>query len=162
MSRGKALADQGVGGSKDVLLVWRLDQLGRSMRHLVTRIDRLRNRNIGFRSVCDGAIDITTPSGELMFFDFSAFAQFERRLIQERTKAGLAAARARGRRGGRPPMKTNDRRIVLANKFLKDKSIGVDDISARLKISKSTLYRYAAIERNGSPSAVTGQDNETA
>jgi len=124
------------------------------VRHLVTLIDQLRERNIGFRSVCDGAIDTTTPSGELIFLDFSALAQFERRLIQERTKAGLAAARARGRKGGRPPMKANDRRIVLANKLLKDRSIGVDDICATLKISKSTLYRYAGIERKGTPSAI--------
>ena len=73
-------------------------------------------------------------------------AQFDRWLIQERTKAGLAAARARGRKGGRPPIKANDRRIVLANKLLKDKSIGVDDICATLKISKSTLYRYVGMK----------------
>ena len=90
--------------SGDVPLVWRLDRLGRSVRHLVTIIDQLRDRGIGFRSICDGAIDTTTPSGELIFLVFSALAQFERRLIQERTKAGLAAARARGRKGGRPPM----------------------------------------------------------
>ena len=89
--------DQLRGG--DVLLVWRLDRLGRSVRHLVTLIDQLRERNVGFRSVCDGAIDTTTPSGELIFHIFSALAQFERKLIQERTKAGLAAARARGRKG---------------------------------------------------------------
>ena len=148
-------------GDGDVLLVWRLDRIGRSVRHLVTLIDELRERNIGFRSVCDGAIDTTTPSGELIFMVFSALAQFERRLIQERTKAGLAAACARGRKGGRPPMKASDRQIVLANKLLKGKSIGVDDICATLKISKSTLYRYAGIERNGSSSAIKGQDDET-
>ena len=131
------------------------------MRHLLTLVDQLRERNIGFRSVCDGAIETTTPSGELIFMVFSALAQFERRLIQERTKAGLAAARARGRKGGRTPMTANDRRIVLANKLLKDKSIGVDKICATLKISKSTLYRYAGIERNGSSSAIKGQDDET-
>src|SRR5450432_3153556 len=144
----------------DTLVVWRLDRLGRSMHHLVKLIEELRNRGIGFRSVSDGLIDTTSPSGELIFHIFSALAQFERRLIQERTKAGLAAARARGRKGGRPPMKTNDRRIVLANKLLKDKSIGVDDICATLKISKSTLYRYAGIERNGSPPVINGPDNE--
>jgi len=129
----------------DVLLVWRLDRLGRSVRRLVTLIDQLRERNIGFRSVCDGAIDTTTPSGELIFQVFSALAQFERRLIQERTKARLEAAR--GRKGGRPPMKANDRRIVLANKLLKDKSIGVDDICATLKISKSTLVSWTQAGR---------------
>lgn len=145
----------------DVLLVWRLDRLGRSVRHLVTLIDHLRERNIGFRSVCDGAIDTTTPSGELIFLVFSALAQFERRLIQERTNAGLAAARARGRHGGRPSMKADDRRIVLANKLFKDKSIDVDDICASLNISKSTLYRYVRIERNGSQSPTKRQDHET-
>ena len=106
--------------SGDILLVWRLDRLGRSMRHLVTLIDQLRDRSIGFRSVCDGAIDTTTPSGELIFHVFSALAQFERRLIQERTNAGLAAARIRGRKGGRPPIRPNDRRIVLATKLFQD------------------------------------------
>ena len=137
----------------DVLLVWRPDRLGRSVRHLVTLIDQLRERNIGLRSVCDGAIDTTTPSGELIFLVFSALAQFERRLIQERTKTGLAAARDRGRSGGRPPMSSDDRRIVLANKLFEDKSIDVDDICATLKISKSTLYRYVGIESKSSLSA---------
>src|SRR5258707_8644899 len=117
----------------DVLLVWRLDRLGRSVRHFVTLIDQLREKSIGFRSVCDGAIDTTTPSGELIFHVFSALAQFERRLIQERTNAGLAAARARGRKGGRPPIMADDWRIVLATKPFKDKSISLDDISATLK-----------------------------
>ena len=84
----------------DVLLVWRLDRLGRSMVHLVTLVEALQERGIGFRSICDGAIDTTTASGELVFNVFSALAQFERRLIQERTRAGLAAARARGRLAG--------------------------------------------------------------
>ena len=80
----------------DTLVVWRLDRLGRSMAHLVTVIDELLRRQVGFRSLGDGAIDTTTASGELVFHIFSALAQFERRLIQERTRAGLAAARARG------------------------------------------------------------------
>jgi DNA invertase Pin-like site-specific DNA recombinase len=73
----------------DVLLVWRLDRLGRSVRHLVTLIDQLRELGVGFRSVCDGAIDTTTPSGELIFHVFSALVQLERRLIQEPTKEGI-------------------------------------------------------------------------
>ncbi len=88
--------------SGDVLVVWRLDRLGRSMCHLISLVEDLRSRGIGFRSLNEGAIDTTSASGELIFNIFSALAQFERRLIQERTKAGLAAARARGRRGGRP------------------------------------------------------------
>lgn len=90
--------------SGDILVVWRLDRLGRSMRHLITLVEDLRDRGVGFRSLQEGAIDTTSASGELIFNIFSALAQFERRLIQERTKAGLAAARARGRRGGRPPL----------------------------------------------------------
>ena len=129
----------------DVLLVWRLDRLGRSVRHLVTLIDRLQEMGVGFRSVCDGAIDTTTPSGELIFHIFSSLAQFERRLIQERTKAGIAAARARGRKGGRPPMHPNEPKVVLAKKLYQDKTICLDDICATLKMSKSTLYRYVAM-----------------
>jgi DNA invertase Pin-like site-specific DNA recombinase len=79
----------------DALVVWRLDRLRRSMHHLVEFIEDLRNRRVGFRSVIDGLIDTTSPSGELIFHIFSALAQFERRSIQERTRAGLASARAR-------------------------------------------------------------------
>jgi DNA invertase Pin-like site-specific DNA recombinase len=131
--------------SGDILLVWRLDRLGRSVRHLVTLIDQLRDFGVGFRSVCDGAIDTTTPSGELIFHIFSSLAQFERRLIQERTKAGLAAARARGRTGGRPPLSPNDAKVMLATKLFADKSVDLYDICATLKISKTTLYRYVDI-----------------
>src|SRR3990172_8944783 len=95
----------------DTLVVWRLDRLGRSMPHLVTLVEELLRKNIGFRSLCDGAVDTTTASGELMFNIFSALAQFERRLIQERTRAGLSAARARGRKGGRRPIEPNDPRV---------------------------------------------------
>jgi len=128
--------------------IWRLDRLGRSVRHLVTLIDQLKELGVGFRSVCDGAIDTTTPSGELIFHVFSALAQFERRLIQERTKAGIAAARARGRKGGRPSMNGNEPKVVLAKKLYCDKTISLDDICATLKMSKSTLYRYIAMRSN--------------
>jgi len=99
----------------DVLLVWCLDRLGRSMIHLVDLVEQLRDRSMGFRSLCGGSVDTTTASGELVFHIFSALAQFERRLIQERTKAGLAAARARGRKGGRKPISPNDPRVQTAN-----------------------------------------------
>ena len=127
----------------DILVVWRLDRLGRSMRHLITLVEDLRNKGIGFRSVSEGAIDTTCASGELIFNIFSALAQFERRLIQERTKAGLAAARARGRMGGRPKTSPQDAKVRLAKTLLADKSLELDDISETLKISRSTLYRYA-------------------
>jgi DNA invertase Pin-like site-specific DNA recombinase len=98
-----------------------------------------------FRSICDGAIDTITPSGELIFHVFSALAQFERRLIQERTKAGLVAARARGRVGGRPCLRSTDARVVLARKLYRDPTVNIDDICSTLKMSKTTLYRYVAL-----------------
>ncbi|MDF1744140.1 MAG: recombinase family protein [Gimesia sp.] len=130
----------------DTLLVWRLDRLGRSLRHLVTMIEDLKERGVGFRSICDGVIDTTTPSGELIFHVFSALIQFERRLIQERTKAGLAAARARGRKGSRPPLDPNSPRVVLAQKLFRDKSNCIDDICDTLKISSTTLYKYVSLQ----------------
>ncbi len=132
-------------GDGDILLVWRLDRLGRSVRHLVTLIDQLRDRNVGFRSVCDGAIDTTTPSGELIFHVFSALAQFERRLIQERTNAGLAAARARGRKGGRPNLMSDAAKVRLAKQLHCDKTLSIDEVCDTLNISRSTYYRYVRL-----------------
>ena len=132
----------------DTLVVWRLDRLGRSMRHLVNMIEDLKERGIGFRSISDGMIDTTSASGELVLNIFSALAQFERRLIQERTKAGLAAARARGRIGGRPAVDRDHPRVILANKLYCDRSFCLDDICTTLKISKSTLYRYVSMHGN--------------
>src|SRR3989442_1211056 len=97
----------------DMLVVWRLDRLGRSMAHLVSLIEGLLQRHVGFRSLGDGAIDTTTASGELVFHIFSALVQFERRLIQERTQAGLAPARARGRRGGRRALRPRGHQVLL-------------------------------------------------
>lgn len=124
----------------DVLVVWRLDRLGRSMVHLVALIESLREKGVGFRSICDGAIDTTTASGELVFNIFSSMAQFERRLIQERTRAGLVAARSRGRKGGRP--KVDISKIQVAKKMHQDKSLSIEEICRVLKVSKPTLYRY--------------------
>ena len=129
----------------DILVVWRLDRLGRSMRHLITLVEDLRERGVGFRSLNEGAIDTTTASGELIFNIFSALAQFERRLIQERTKAGLAAARARGRSSGRPKLMVDDAKVVLAKKLHADKSLEIDDICKTLRISRSTFYRYVRL-----------------
>ena len=122
----------------DTLLVWRLDRLGRSMRHLVNMIEDLKERGIGFRSISDGMIDTTSASGELVLNIFSALAQFERRLIQERTNAGLAAARARGRVGGRPPLNKNSPKVILANKLFCDRSVEIEDICKTLRIPAST------------------------
>ncbi len=128
--------------SGDVLLVWRLDRLGRSMAHLVSLIDTLLARGIGFRSICDGAIDTTTAAGELIFGIFAALAQFERRLIVERTKAGLVAARARGRCSGRPKLDPHEPRILTAHALHRDRTLSIDDICRSLKISRATFYRW--------------------
>jgi len=129
----------------DILLVWRLDRLGRSMPHLVGLVEQLQQRGIGFRSICDGAIDTTTASGELVFNIFSSLAQFERRLIQERTRAGLSAARARGHVGGRKPLRSDNPKVKMAKTMIKDKSMSIADICSSLRISRATLYRYISL-----------------
>ena len=105
--------------------------------------EELLGKGIGFRSLQDGAIDTTTASGELMFNVFSSLAQFERRLIQERTTAGLAAAR--GRLGGRKPIRPDDLRVVSAKQLHKDRSLSIDQICETLGISRPTFYRYLAL-----------------
>jgi DNA invertase Pin-like site-specific DNA recombinase len=130
----------------DTLLVWRLDRLGRSMRHLVDLVQELRQRGIGFKSICDGAIDTTTASGELIFNVFASLAQFERRLIQERTRAGLSAARARGLKGGRKQIQANNPRVQMAKKMHANKNIPIADICKTLRISRPTLYRYLTLK----------------
>src|SRR5919197_6715979 len=131
----------------DMLVVWRLDRLGRSMAHLVTLIEGLLQRQVGVRSLSEGAIDTTTASGELVFHIFSALAQFERRLIQERTRAGLAAARARGRHGGRKPRHAEEPRVRMAYAMYVDQHVSVADICQTLRISQATFYRYVALGR---------------
>lgn len=129
----------------DTLVVWRLDRLGRSLVHLVQLVNDLRDRGIGFKSLCDGAIDTTTASGELIFHIFTALAHFERRLIQERTRAGLSAARARGRLGGRRPIDPTNPRVLTAKTLYADRKMQVNDICKTLGISRPTLYRYVAL-----------------
>lgn len=116
------------------------------MSHLVNLVEQLLEQKIGFKSLCDGAIDTTTASGELMFNIFSALAQFERRLIQERTRAGLSAARARGKKGGRKRVLAGDPKVVTAKEMYQNKKISIPHICETLKISRSTLYRYLEIE----------------
>ena len=125
----------------DTLLVWRLDRLGRSMRHLLDLVEDLRQRGVGFKSLCE-SIDTTTPSGKLVFHIFTALAEFERVLIQERTIAGLSAARARGRLGGRKPISANDPRVRMVKKMHADQNMPIVDICRTLRISRATLYRY--------------------
>jgi DNA invertase Pin-like site-specific DNA recombinase len=126
-------------------VVWRLDRLGRSMTHLVTLIEDLLQRQVGFRSLGDGAIDTTTASGELVFNIFSALAQFERRLIQERTRAGLVAAHARGKIGGRRPIRPENPRVQMAYALYVAQSLTATEICQALRISLATFYRYVAL-----------------
>ncbi len=129
----------------DTLVVWRLDRLGRSMQHLVSVVAELKASGIGFKSLRDGAIDTTTASGELIFNIFAALAQFEAELIRERTRAGLAAARARGRNGGRKPIEVSDPKVRMAKKMNEDRSLSPNEICASLKISRATYYRYLSM-----------------
>ena len=124
----------------DSLVVWKLDRLGRSLPHLVDLVNELKQRSIGFRSLQEN-LDTTSGTGKLVFHLFASLAEFERDLIRERTMAGLAAARARGRLGGRP-RSLEDKQVTLAKAMYKDKSNSVKDICATLRIGKSTFYRY--------------------
>ena len=135
----------------DTLVVWRIDRLGRSMAHLVTLIQELLEKGFAFRSLRDGAIDATSASGELIFHIFSALAQFERRLVQERTKAGLSAARARGRKGGRKPTMSDDPRVKTACRMHRDHDLSVEQICKTLNISRSTFYRYLVVANDPTP-----------
>lgn len=124
----------------DVLVVWKLDRLGRSLKHLITVMTDLKDRSIELKSVTEN-IDTTTPGGKLIFHIFGALAEFERDLIRERTKAGLAAARARGRLGGRP-FRLDEKQIKVLKQLYGDKQTSIADILSTFKISKATLYRY--------------------
>lgn len=121
----------------DVLIVWKLDRLGRSLPHLIETITALSARSVGFRSLTE-AIDTTTSGGRLVFHLFGALGQFERDLIQERTRAGLAAAAARGRKGGRKPVVTSDK-LDRARSFIA-KGLTVREAAIRLRVGKTALY----------------------
>jgi DNA invertase Pin-like site-specific DNA recombinase len=124
----------------DTLVVWRLDRLGRSLKDLIEKLTELHNRNIGFKSLTEN-IDTTTPGGKLIFHIFGALAEFERDLIKERTNAGLQAARARGRKGGRPQVLT-EKKVAMVRALYADKSNSINDICKTLNIGRTTLYRY--------------------
>lgn len=124
----------------DVLVVWRLDRLGRSLKHLIETVTDLETRGVGFRSLSE-AIDTTTSSGKLMFNIMGALSEFERDLIRERTQAGLAAARDRGRRGGRKPS-LSPRKIRLAQQLYNEGVSTVSEIAETLGTSRATVYRH--------------------
>ena len=134
----KKLKDQLRKG--DTLVVWRLDRLGRSLKDLIEWITELEAQGVAFKSLHEN-IDTSTPSGKLVFHVFGALAEFERNLIKERTNAGLAAARARGKVGGRPN-KLSDRKQQMAKDMYNSKKYTIQTICEELGISKPTLYKY--------------------
>ena len=138
----------------DTLVVWRLDRLGRTLKHLIATVTELSDQAIGFMSLQEH-IDTTTSGGKLIFHIFGALAEFEREIIRERTNAGLQAARARGRWGGRPALQSLDpKKMALAKTLHDDKKMPVSEICAQLQIGRSTLYRYLRDER----AVATGQE----
>src|SRR4051812_23308327 len=124
----------------DTLVIWRLDRLGRTLKELIAMAEDLKRKRVQLRSVTEG-IDTTTIGGELLFHLFGAIAQFERNLIRERTRAGLASARAKGKIGGRPPaLKAKD--VVMAKAMLSDPNITMAEVAETLGVSVSTLHRH--------------------
>jgi DNA invertase Pin-like site-specific DNA recombinase len=151
----KVFKDEGVSGAStnrkgleealgvlkpgDVLIVWRLDRLGRSLQHLINIIDKLRANGVGFRSLSEN-IDTTTAGGKLVFHLFCSLAEFERGLIAERTKAGLEAAKKRGKRLGRPSLLTLEQ-LKHAEKMIQSGQETVSGMAQILGINRATLYR---------------------
>lgn len=125
----------------NTLVVWKLDRLGRDMKHLVNLIDELNHKKIGFKVLSGAEIDTTTANGRLVFGIFAALAEFERELIRERTQAGLIAARARGRNGGRP-RKMDEHTIKMAMAAMTDRNSVAHEVAKRLNITTTTLYTY--------------------
>ena len=133
----------------DTLVVWKLDRLGRNLKHLVSVVDALQQRQVGFKVLAGAGvqIDTTTANGRLVFGIFAALAEFEAELIRERTRAGLAAARARGRRGGRPRKMTKET-LRMAMAAMHDPTTSGRTVARRLGVTPSTLYMY--VNRDGS------------
>ncbi|MEO6285980.1 MAG: recombinase family protein [Dyadobacter sp.] len=127
----------------DVIYIYKLDRLGRSLKHLLEMTSDFEKRGIGLVSINDH-IDTTTAQGRLIFNIFASLAEFERDLIRERTKSGLEAARARGRKGGRSRglSKEAEKKAMLAQTLYNERKLGVNEIAADLEISKMTLYKY--------------------
>jgi DNA invertase Pin-like site-specific DNA recombinase len=132
----------------DSVTVWRLDRLGRSLRHLIDVVAELERRSVTFRSLAE-AIDTSTPGGKLTFHLFGALAEFERDLIRERTMAGLAAARARGRKGGRPLVMTQEK-LQTARTMYDSRDYDVAAIGRVLGVSRASVYRALSADREQS------------
>ena len=137
----------------DVLVVWRLDRLGRSLRNLIELVGYLEERKVGFRSIQE-AMDTLSSGGKLIFHVFGALAEFERNLIRERTQAGLAAARARGRTGGRPK-KLDDKKRKLAVRLYREGKHPIDEICQMMGISRPTLY--SCVHSDTQPESALGE-----
>lgn len=134
----------------DILVVWRLDRLGRSLKELLQLTETLKERSIGLQSLQE-SINTSSSSGQLVFHLFGALAEFERNLVRERTNAGLTAARARGRIGGRPKaLEPNKRKLAV--KLYLDRQHSIDEICQMMGISKPTLYKYVDEAEAGSVS----------
>lgn len=127
----------------DVLVIWKLDRLGRNLKHLLATVEDLGKRGIGFKVLTGAPVDTTTPQGKLSFAMFAALAEFERDLIRERTIAGLAAARSRGRKGGRIP-KMTPAKVRLAMAGLAHRDISAQALCDELGVSRNTLYRHVS------------------
>lgn len=127
----------------DTLVVWKLDRLGRSLKHLVNTVADLHDRGVGFRVLTGTAIDTTTPGGKLMFAVFAGLAEFERELISERTKAGLAAARARGHRGGRKAAFTPAQLRMLST-AMASRDTNVTELAKQFGVTRVTIYKHVA------------------
>ncbi|KPA17052.1 resolvase domain-containing protein [Candidatus Magnetomorum sp. HK-1] len=127
----------------DILIIWKLDRLGRSLKHLVELVNELIEKGVDITSIND-PIDTTTPQGRLSFNIFASLAEFERDIIRERTQAGLSSARARGRKGGRPKglPKKAEPTAYAAETLYREGKLSVQEIANKLSISKSTLYSY--------------------
>jgi DNA invertase Pin-like site-specific DNA recombinase len=126
---------------EDVLVIWKLDRLGRNLKHLLATVEDLGKRGIGFKVLTGAPVDTTTPQGKLSFAMFAALAEFERDLIRERTIAGLAAARSRGRKGGRIP-KMTPAKVRLAMAGLAHRDVSAQTLCDELGVSRNTLYRH--------------------
>lgn len=142
----------------DVVVVYKLDRLGRSLKHLLEIVELFNQKEVGLQSISD-SIDTTTPQGRLFFNISASFAEFEKDLIRERTKAGLDAARARGRKGGRRHgmSKEAEQKAILAETYYKEGKMSVVEISKEIEISKMTLYKYLR-HRNVSIGSYTKHD----